>query len=89
LINIEELKDKFEPEVFQNLDKENVYKILDFLYKECCDFIDDLIENYLDLFNFEYEDFVIKYNLLNDKYNGEFLSLASEDMNLLEEFYEV
>jgi len=41
------------------------------------------------LFNFEYEEFVIKYNLLNDKYNGEFLSLASEDMNLLEEFYEV
>ena len=89
MINIEELKDKFEPEVFQNLDKENVYKIFGFLNKECCDFIDELIENYLDLFNFEYEDFLIKYNLLNDKYNGEFLSLASEDMNLLEEFYEV
>jgi len=89
MINIEELKDKFEPHVFQNLNKENVYKILEFLYKEKCDYIEDLIEDYLDLFNFEYEEFVIKYNLLNDKYNGEFLSLASEDMNLLEEFYEV
>ena len=87
MININEIKDKFEESVIENLDKQNVHKIISFLIKQKCDFIEDIISDYLDLFDFEYEEFVRKYTELNAKYDGEFLKKASEDMNLLEEFY--
>ena len=87
MIDINEIKEKFEEDVFKNLNKENAQEILKFLINEKCDFIEDIISDYLDLFNFEYQEFVNKYNKLNDKYNGTFLEQASEDMNLLEEFY--
>lgn len=87
MLNISEIKEKFEDSVFKNLNKENFNKIIEFLLKEECNYIEDIISDYLDLFNMEYEEFVRKYNILNNKYNGEFLEKASEDMNLLEEFY--
>ena len=85
--DIEKLKEKFEEEVFENLDRENFNKIVEFLISEKCDYIEDIVCDYLDLFNIQYEEFVEKYNKLNNKYEGKFLSQASEDMNLLEEFY--
>lgn len=89
MININEIKEKFENSVFENLDKDNFYKIISFLLKENCDYIDDIVSDYLDLFNIQYEEFIKKYDILNDKYKGEFLKKASEDMNLLEEFYNI
>lgn len=87
MIEVDKIKEKFEKSVFDNLNKENVNKIINLLVKEKCDYIEDIIYNYLDLFNIEYEDFFNKYKVLNKKYNGEFLKRASEDMNLLEQFY--
>ena len=89
MIDIDEIKKKFDKNVFKNLDKENFYKIAKFLLEEKCDFLEDIVSDYLDLFNFQYDDFLRKYNVLNNKYKGKFLEKASEDMNLLEEFYEV
>lgn len=89
MINIKNIKEKFENHVFQNLDKENVYKIIEFLSREKCDYIEDIVSDYLDLFNIQYEEFIRKYNILNDKYNGDFLEKASADMNILEEFYKI
>ena len=82
-----EILEKYSNSVIRNLDKENVSKILLFLEREKCEYIEDILEDYLDLFTFEYEIFVEKYNKLNEKYNNKFLELASADMNLLEEFY--
>ena len=84
---IEKIKEKYSESVIKNLNKENFYKIYNFLIKEKCNFIDDIISDYLDLFNFDYEEFTKKYIKLNEKYNNQFLNRASEDMNLLEEFY--
>ena len=84
-INI--IKEKYEKSVFENLDRENVKKIIAFLIKEKCDYIEDIIDDYLDLFNFQYEEFVEKYNKLNKEFDGKFLEKASEDMNVLERFY--
>lgn len=86
---VEEILTKFERSVIENLDKDNCNKIVAFLIKEQCDYIEDIMNDYLDLFNFEYNDFVKKYNILNEKYNGRFLIEAGEDMNLLEDFYKV
>jgi len=81
--------EKYEKYVIENINKENFDKTILFLYSNNCNFIEDIIEDYLDLLVIPYEDFVNKYNILNKKYNGEFLKLASDDMNLLEEFYYV
>ena len=84
---MKEIKDKFEESVINNIDKQNAHKILSFLVNEKCDFIEDIISDYLDLFTFDYEEFVNKYTKLNEKYNGEFLKEARANMDLLEEFY--
>lgn len=85
---MDKILEKYSKSVIKNLDKENISKILLFLEKEKCDYIEDILEDYLDLFTFEYELFVNKYNNLNKKYENKFLELASADMNLLEEFYD-
>ena len=84
---MKEIKDKFEEGVIKNIDKQNAHKILAFLVNEKCDFIEDIISDYLDLFTFDYEEFVNKYTKLNEKYNGEFLKEVRANMDLLEEFY--
>ena len=86
---IDEIIDKYSDSVLNNISRENMKKIINFLKKENCDFIEDIIEDYLDLFTFEYEEFVDKYNKLNTKYNNNLLELASSDMNILEEFYTI
>lgn len=78
---------KYESSIYKNLDKNNIIKIIDFLKKNNCAYIDELLEDYLDIFTFEYEDFVNKYNTLNKKYNNNLIKEISNDMNILEEFY--
>lgn len=87
MIDKNELKSKFETSLIENIDRENAKKILAFLIDEKCNYIEDIIMDYLDLLSFEYNEFVKKYKILNDKYNNKFLQKAGEDMNLLEEFY--
>lgn len=89
MIDINTLKDKFEESVFENLNRENFNSIIHFLLEEKCGCVEDIVEDYLDLFNLEYTEFVRRYNVLNEKYEGKYLTKVSEDMSLLEEFYEV
>lgn len=84
---MQEIIEKYSNSTLNNLDVNNIKKIIEFLKKEKCDYIEDLLEDYLDLFTIEYEVFIDKYNRLNNKYNNNLLSLASEDMNILEEFF--
>lgn len=78
---------KYENSVINNLDRDNAKKIVSFLISENCDYIEQLLEDYLDIFVFEYEDFVKKYNELNKKYNNNLINEIRDDMNILEEFY--
>ena len=82
-----DILEKYEKDLFANIDKDNLNNIILFLYRENCDYIEDIIEDYLDLFIIPYEQFVDMYSLLNKKYNMEFLKKTKKDMNLLEEFY--
>ena len=78
---------KYEDSVIKNIDKDNVNKIISFLNTNGCDFIDELLEDYLDIFTFEYDDFINRYNKLNIKYNNDLINAIKNDMNILEEFY--
>ena len=82
-----DILDKYSNSVLRNLDKDNMNKIINFLIKEKCNYIEELLEDYLDLFTMDYDVFVKKYHKLNNKYDGNYLVLASNDMNLLEELF--
>ena len=84
-INYEELVNKFEPHVIKNIDMENLNKIINFLVSEKFDYIDEIVEDYLDLFLIDYEDFVSRYQLLKNKYGENLVELISEDLGILEE----
>ncbi len=76
--------DKYEKSVINNLNIDNINKIIVFLKKNNCNYIEELIEDYLDIFNFEYNEFIEKFNKLNKKYNNELINSISEDMNIIE-----
>ena len=80
---------KYDNSVLNNFDKNNTMKIINFLKENNCSYIDELLEDYLDIFTFEYEEFVNKFNKLNNKYNNKLIQEISNDMNILEEFYTV
>ena len=80
-----ELLDKYEDSIKNNLDKENVYKIITFLVKEKCEYIEDLLTDYLDIFTIEYNDFIKKYNELKKKYGENIISIIEDNLNILEE----
>ncbi len=84
---IDEILDKYSISVLNNLNKENIYKIIAFLEKNDCVCIDDIIEDYLDIFTIEYDTFVDKFEQLNKKYNNKYLNMVSENMSLLEELF--
>lgn len=85
--NIDEILDKYTNSVIKNLNRDNMNKIIEFLSKKNCDFIETIIEDYLDLFTIDFLEFQKKYESLNKKYNNKYLSLVSEDMNYLEEMF--
>ena len=84
---MDEIIDKYSISVIANLNKDNIVKIIVFLEQQQCNFIEDIVTDYLDLLVIDYNEFVDKYNALNEKYNGRFLELVGENMDLLEEFY--
>ena len=79
--------EKYSEDVFKNINKDNMNKIIKFLNDNNCDYIEELLEDYLDIFTIDYNDFVNKFNKLNEKYNNNYINLISEDMNLLEELF--
>ncbi len=88
-MNNSEFLDKYEENILSHIDKENMNKIILFLEQEHCECLEDILENYLDLFSFDYQDFIDKYNQLNKKYHNRYLEEVYLDMNKLEEFYDI
>ena len=86
---INQILDKYSESTLKGIEKTNMRKIIVFLIENDCDYIEDILEDYLDLFTFDYDEFVEKFHKLNSKYHNHFLELASEDMNYLEEFYTI
>ena len=86
---MDKILSKYSDSVIKNINKDNMNKIIKLLEYYNCDYIEDIIEDYLDLFIIDYDIFKDKLDKLNNKYNNMFLDLASSDMNLLEEFYTI
>lgn len=78
---------KYENDVYKNIDRDNMMKIIYFLKSKGCFFIKEMLEDYLDLFSFNYLEFVEIFNKLDNKYNHNLINSIHNDMNILEEFY--
>ena len=83
-INLDNIYDIFDNDVLNNLDKENVIKIITYLKINNINFIDDILNNYIDLLNIPYNTFIDKFNNLIHKYG---INKIEEDLNILEEMY--
>ena len=84
---MEEILDKYSIDCLKRYDRQIVIENLKILKDNNCDYLDDILEDYLDILLIDNSDFKKKFEIINKKYNGEFLMKANEDMNLLEEFY--
>ena len=80
---------KYDDDVFKKINLDNMSKIVEFLKSKGCDYIDSILSDYLDILLFEYDEFVSKYNYLNNKYNDKLIDNIRYDMNILEEFYNI
>ena len=60
--------DKYVTDVYKNIDKDNMYKIINFLTSKGCNFIEELLSDYLDIFLIDIEEFIIKFNKLNNTF---------------------
>ena len=78
---------KYGLSVLTNFDEENFKKILNFFINNGCDFIEELLENYLDIFNIDYSYFVKRFKELNIKYNDNLIEEIKNNMNILDELY--
>ncbi len=87
--NLQNILNKYEDSVLRDIDKQNFENIVLFLESEGVEFLEDILENYLDLFLFSYEDFVSKFEKLNSKYQGELIPMINDDVNILEELYTI
>ncbi len=85
-IDINELYEKYESEILQNLNIDNLERIIDFLVEQNVDYIDELFSDYLDLFIINYDEFVARFNNLKQKYGENLVKLISEDLSILDEF---
>lgn len=80
---------KYEDSILKSIDKTNLEKILLFLQSEGVEFLEDILENYLDLFEIPYEEFVCKFRQLDSNYKNELVSMINDDVNILEELYTI
>ena len=85
---MEEIVNKYNINLLKTINRDNFYKIINFLEKENCSFIEDIVSDYFDVFSIEYDLFIEKYNKLNQNYNGKYLMLVNEDMELLEQLFD-
>ena len=84
---MDNILNKYSNSVLRMLDQNNTNRIVEFLRKKNCIYIDDIFQDYLDIFTIRYEEFIEKFNFLNEKYDNKFLEIAEKDMNILEEFF--
>ena len=84
--NINEILEKYELDVIKNIDRNNLYEIIRFLQANKVDYIEDILEDYLDLFLIPCSEFINKFNDLNKKYNGNLVLEMRNDLSILEQF---
>ena len=87
-IDIKILKENFDDETINQMDSENVYKIVKQLNDNNIDYIKDLFLLSFDLFLLPVEQFIKQFEKLNFKLGDNFADMLGSDLSLIEIMYE-
>ena len=86
MIDYQDIYNKFEENVLRKINFDNMNKILTFLSNNNVKYLEDIVNNYIDIFIIDYEEFVNKYNELNIEYNNELYKKINDNIETLELF---
>ena len=87
-IDIKILKENFDEETINQMDSENVYKIIKYLNDNKVDYIKDLFLLSFDLFLLPAEQFIKQFEKLKFKLGDDFANMLRSDLSLIEIMYE-
>ena len=86
MIDYQDIYNKFEENILRKINFDNMNKILTFLSNNNVKYLEDIVNNYIDIFIIDYEEFVNKYNELNIEYNNELYKKINDNIETLELF---
>ena len=78
---IEQIIEGYNEKIIEQLDPENMLKILQYLLENKVTYLKDIIIEYLDVFLLDFETFKEKFTILKEKYG---ILLIGENLSLLE-----
>ena len=87
-IDMKILRENFDEEMIQQMDEENIDKILDYLEKNDIDYAKDLLISSLDLFLLPAKNFIEQFEKLKKKLGKDFVEKLGEDSSLIEIMYQ-
>ena len=87
-IDIKILRENFDEEMIQQMDEENIDRILDYLEKNDIDYAKDLLISSLDLFLLPAENFIKQFEKLKKELGDDFAEKLGEDSSLIEIMYQ-
>ena len=86
-IDMKILRENFDEEMIQEMDEENIDKIIYYLEKNNVDYAKDLLISSLDLFLLPVEDFIKQFEKLKNELGRDFAEKLGEDSSLIEIMY--
>lgn len=86
MIDYQDIYNKFEENILGKINFDNMNKILTFLSNNNVKYLEDIVNNYIDIFIIDYEEFVNKYNELNIEYNNELYKKINDNIETLDLF---
>ena len=84
---LESILEKYDYSFLASINRENLYLNANFLYQKGCYFLEDILEDYLDILTMEYTEFQKRYLTLEQKYGPDLIEKIGNDMAILEEFF--
>lgn len=87
-IDMKILRENFDEDMIQQMDEENIDKILYYLEENNVDYAKDLLISSLDLFLLPAEDFIKQFEKLKKELGENFAEKLGEDISLIEIMYQ-
>ena len=87
-IDMKILRENFDEDMIQQMDEENIDKILYYLEENNVDHAKDLLISSLDLFLLPAEDFIKQFEKLKKELGENFAEKLGEDISLIEIMYQ-
>lgn len=86
-IDMKILKENFDEEMINQMDKNNINEILEYLNKNDVEYAKDLLISSLDLFLLPAKDFIKQFEKLKKELGEDFAEKLGEDSSLIEIMY--